>query len=149
MGMALSGVQSSVRGLVACPSPCMDQRVILVMAQWGRWQWRNREPSMSHGYPSVNVLSVDWGLGRGDDFHYEEELMPPMVEMANQVLLDLKGPAQVFAWARWAMPSSGSIPKVIRAADSLLPYDVTRVDAERWINAISGAVMARLGDVEL
>ena len=146
---APSGISSKVRGIAPCPSPVMDKRVALVMGQWGRWQWRNREQSVSHGYPTINVLSVSWGLGRGDDFEYEDEMMPPLVELANQIIMDMKGPAQVFAWARWAQPHSGNVSQVVRAADTLLPYDVSRVDCERWLGAIAGAVMATLGDVEL
>lgn len=144
---AESGVLSSVRGLSPCPSPLMDERVGLVMSQWGNWQWRNRDRVQALGYPSKNPLSVDWGLGREGDFVYEDEMMPPLVELANQVLVDLKGPAQVFAWARWACPDSNTLQVVMAHADLLLPFDVKRVDVERWLSAIAGGVSAKLGDV--
>ena len=144
-----SGISSAVRGIAPCPSPCADERVTLIMGQWGRWQWRNRDQSVELGYPSVNPISVDWGLGGEGDFGFEEALMPPLVELADQVIQDMNGPAREFAMARWAQPHSGNVSQVVRAADARLPYDVSRVDTERWLAAIAGAVMATLGDVEL
>lgn len=145
--------QSRVRGLDRCPAPANDPRVDLAMMLWGQYQWANRDHTQLSGFPSTNPLALDWGLGRADDFEYVSS-MPATVEIAHQLLMDIGEPvAVVVAWGYWAKPRSfgiaSGIDPIAHMASGLLTYKVTRVDVERWIAAISGAVMCTFGDMSI
>lgn len=137
--------QSVSRGVGgSCPSPLNSVIVTSAMSQWGQYQWRHRDSEKVHGFPATNPLSVEWGLGRGDDFDYELP-MPPMAEIAHQQLITLSGPAPVFAWLYWAHPMGGSIREAQRMAQHLLPYRIPRGYTDMWLAAVSGSVLGVLG----
>ena len=144
---AVKSVNAISKGLDSCPRPMDHPIVCAAMSAWGRYQWRNRDVDNAHGYPSINPLCVQWGLGNENGFDCEE-LMPPLAEIShNEVLLKLDPVAMVFAFLYWAHPSgSMSIRKVVSMANAILPYNVTRVNAETWLSAISGAVIAQFPD---
>lgn len=137
--------QASSRGLDGCPVPCADRRVQLAMLAWGRWQWDNRDHVHSHGFPSINPVSIDWGLGRSEDFEPENP-MPNTVELVHQLLMEIDEPiAAVVAWCNWAKPNREGVIGVARVASQIMPYNVTRNHAEQWLGVVSGAVMCAMG----
>lgn len=144
-----SGVSSSVRGLESCPNPCIDERVLFVMSFWGRWQWSNRAEDSGLGFPTVNVISPYHGLGVPvDDCEWLESEVGSIIETVNS-LLKVMGPvAEAFALATWVRPSSQGIKGVTDRVDRYLDCDVKRIDSERWVSAISGAVIATMGDFD-
>lgn len=137
---------SASRGLdECCPSPLNSLVVTVAMSEWGRYQWQHRDVEKTHGYPAINPLSVEWGLGRGDQYDYESP-MSATAEIAHQQIIALSGPAPVFAWLYWAHPKGGSVRSVQRMAQHLLPYTVPRGYADMWLAAVAGAVMGVLNE---
>ena len=141
----INSMKASQRGLTACPSPLDNVVVTAAMSAWGNYQWQNRDVDKSHGYPAINPLSVQWGLGRGEDFDYDQP-MPVLAELSHGLVLGLGPVAVVIAWLYWAHPSGSSIRSTVSMANHILPCNITRSNVEMWLSAIAGTVLGALGD---
>lgn len=135
----------------SCPSPVSNEMVSLVMGGWGRYVWRNRESAESIGFPASCPLAMFWESGAASPgglvLTAEAEPMSPMVVMTNEMLDRVGDPARLIAWLYWAYPdSAGSVEAVAREATRILPFRVSYRSADRWLGAVSGAVLNEVGD---
>lgn len=144
-----SGVAASLKGLGDdCPNPINQPVVMLAMSEWADFVRARSEVSGFYpgsGYSGTNWLHESHGLGGGEDYD-DTEPPPPTVQSVNDLLESIGGPASVIAYLYWAHSSTvGSVHAVTGMANHKLPYTIKRVDVDRWLSVISGAVLARYG----